>query len=114
MKRGEIWTVAGGTGYAGKPRPAVIVQGDLFDILQSVTVCPFTRQVSESDWVRIVVEPSEANGLDAVSRLMVDKITTTSKDRIGNRIGALDREDIVRMDRALSLFLALGSTVVSG
>ena len=114
MKRGEIWTVAGGTGYVGKPRPAVVVQGDLFDALSTVAVCPFTRQVSDSDWVRVVVEPSGANGLDATSRLMVDKITTTSRDKIGRRVGVLDPEDLLRMDRALSLFLALGPAVVSG
>ncbi|MEJ0048614.1 MAG: type II toxin-antitoxin system PemK/MazF family toxin [Rhodospirillales bacterium] len=44
MKRGEIWTVSGAAGYAGKPRPAVIVQDDHFDATNSVTVCPFTLE----------------------------------------------------------------------
>ena len=42
MRRGDIWTVAGGKGYADKPRPVVIVQDDSFNATASVTVCGFT------------------------------------------------------------------------
>ena len=38
MRRGEIWTVAGGADYTGKARPAVIVQDDRFDT-DSITLC---------------------------------------------------------------------------
>lgn len=106
MRRGEVWTVSGG-GYAGKPRPAVIVQGDHFDATASITICVFTTDETEAPLFRIPVDPSEGNGLRAVSRLMVDKLTTVSKDRMGERIGRLEEAEIVRLNRAVLVFLGL-------
>ncbi len=106
MKRGEVWTVSG-SGYAGKPRPAVIVQDDRFDATASITICTFTTDETEAPLFRIPVEPSQGNGLHTVSRLMIDKITTVPKDRLGERIGRLDDEDSVRMNRAVLVFLGL-------
>ena len=106
MRRGEVWTVSG-AGYAGKPRPAVIVQDDPFDSTASVTVCAFTTDETEAPLFRLSVTPSERNGLGSVSRLMVDKLTTVSKDRLGQRLGRLDGEDEVRMNRAIAVFLGL-------
>jgi len=107
MRRGEIWTVGGGADYAGKPRPAVIVQDDRFDATASVTLCAFTTDSTDAPLLRPVIEPSEGNGLKAVSRLMVDKITTVSKAKLGSRVGRLGDEDIIRLDRALVVFLGL-------
>ncbi|MCH8214199.1 MAG: type II toxin-antitoxin system PemK/MazF family toxin [Proteobacteria bacterium] len=106
MKRGEVWTVSG-AGYAGKPRPAVIVQDDRFDATASVTVCVFTTDATEAPLFRLPVTPSDRNGLRSVSRLMVDKLTTVSKERLGERIGRLDDEDVVRLNRAILVFLGL-------
>ncbi len=106
MKRGEVWTVSG-AGYAGKPRPAVIVQDDRFDATASVTVCGFTTDATEAPLFRLPVAPSEHNGLRAVSRLMADKLTTVSKERLGERIGRLDDADVVRLNRAIVVFLGL-------
>ena len=106
MKRGEVWTVSG-TGYAGKPRPAVIVQDDRFDATTSVTVCVFTTDATEAPLFRLPVTPSDRNGLRSVSRLMVDKLTTVSKERLGERIGRLDDEDVVRLNRAILVFLGV-------
>ncbi len=106
MRRGEVWTVSG-PGSAGEPRPAVIVQGDRFDANASVTVCVFTADETEAPLFRLPVTPSEGNCLRAVSRLMVDKLTTVSKDRIGDRIGRLDDADVVRLNRAILVFLGL-------
>ncbi|HEX9702906.1 MAG TPA: type II toxin-antitoxin system PemK/MazF family toxin [Rhodospirillales bacterium] len=106
MRRGEVWTVSG-SGYAGKPRPAVIVQDDRFDATASVTLCVFTTDVSEAPLFRIPISPSEGNGLRAVSQLMVDKLTTVSKERLGERIGRLDDSDVVRLNRAILVFLGL-------
>ncbi len=106
MKRGEVWTVPG-AGYAGKPRPAVIVQDDQFDATASVTVCVFTTDATEAPLFRLPVTPSDRNGLRSVSRLMVDKLTTVSKERLGERIGRLDDEDVVRLNRAILVFLGL-------
>ena len=106
MKRGEVWTVSG-AGYAGKPRPAVIVQDDRFDATASVTVCVFTTDETDAPLFRLPVAPSDRNGLRSVSRLMVDKLTTVSKERLGDRTGRLDDEDVVRLNRAMLVFLGL-------
>jgi mRNA interferase MazF len=107
LKRGEVWTVAGGSDYAGKPRPAVIVQDDDFDATQSITICVFTSDQTDAPLLRIPIEPSERNGLRTASRLMVDKLTTVPKSKIGSRIGWLDDEDIVRLNQAIVVFLGL-------
>ncbi|HLG06816.1 MAG TPA: type II toxin-antitoxin system PemK/MazF family toxin [Gemmatimonadales bacterium] len=107
MKRGEIWTVAGGPDYAGKPRPAVILQDDRFDRTSSITFCAFTSDPTEAPLFRILIEPSERNGLRADSRLMADRITTVPKTRIGKRVGQLDDEDLIRLNRAIVVFLGL-------
>jgi len=107
VKRGEVWTVAGGEGYAGKPRPVVIVQDDRFDGTVSVTVCAFTSDPTDVPLFRPAVEPSGTNGLITVCRLMVDKVTTVRKDKLGKRIGRLADGDLLRLDRALLIFLGL-------
>lgn len=109
LKRGEIWTVAGGKDYAGKPRPVVIVQDDRFDMTDSVTVCAFTTDPTDAPLLRITVEPSEVNGLRTVCRLMVDKITTVSRTKLGIRIGRLADEDVVRLNRAILVFLGIAA-----
>lgn len=107
MRRGEIWTVAGGPDYAGKPRPAVVIQDDAFDATASVTICPFTTHVIDAPLMRLPIEPSDRNGLRATSHLMIDKITTVSKRKLEGRIGRLSDEDVVRMNRAVVVFLGL-------
>lgn len=109
MKRGEIWTVAGGKDYAGKPRPVVILQDDRFDETDSITVCAFTTDPTDAPLFRLLVQPNESNGLRAVCRLMVDKITTVPKSKIGARVGRLVDEDIVRLNRAVLVFLGIAA-----
>jgi mRNA interferase MazF len=113
MKRGEIWTVAGGGAYTGKPRPCVIVQDDVFDATQSITVCAFTSDPTEAPLFRIHIEPDDLNGLSGPSSLMVDKITTVPKDRIGKRVGQLGEEDVVRLNQAMIVFLGLARSARS-
>lgn len=107
MKRGEIWTVSGGQNYAGKPRPAVIVQDDSFDATASVTICTFTTDPVEAPLFRLPVLPSERNGLRMPCNLMADKIVTVPKPKIGERIGRMDDEDMIRLNRAMMVFLGL-------
>ena len=104
MRRGEIWTVAGGGDYASKPRPAVIVQDDRFDATDSITICAFTTDPTDAPLFRLPIEPNETNGLRLTCRLMVDKITTLSKGKLGARIGRLGDEDVVRLNRAVLVF----------
>jgi mRNA interferase MazF len=109
MRRGEVWTVAGGKGYAGKPRPAVILQDDRFDATASITLCAFTTDPTDAPLFRLLIEPDATNGLRAPCRLMVDKITTVPKSKVGSRIGRLGDEDILRLNRAVLVFLGLAA-----
>jgi len=107
VKRGEVWTATGGLDYAGKPRPVVIVQDDRFDATSSITICAFTSDPTDTPLFRIAVEPSDTNGLKTTSRLMVDKITTMQKPKLGTRIGRLADDDLLRLNRALLIFFGL-------
>jgi mRNA interferase MazF len=107
MSRGEIWTVAGGGDYASKPRPAVIVQDDRFDATASVTVCVFTTNPTDVPLVRPLIEPNDQNGLREPSRIMVDKISTVPRRKLGVRLGRLDDLDVVRLNRAMLVFLGM-------
>lgn len=107
MRRGEIWTAAAGTGYVGKPRPVVIVQDDRFDATDSVTVCAFTIDPTEAPLLRVRVAPDEINGLRESCSLMVDKITTVPRSKLGERIGRLGDGEMVALGRAMVVFLGL-------
>lgn len=107
MIRGEIWTAAAGSGYVGKPRPVVILQDDRFDATASVTVCAFTSDPTEAPLFRLLVQPDKLNGLQDPSRLMVDKITTVPRSKIGKRVGRLADDDLVRVGQAMMVFLGL-------
>jgi len=107
VRRGDIWIVAGGKSYAGKSRPVVIVQDDSFDATGSITVCALTTDETEAPLFRLPVEPNKRNGLRAACRLMVDKISTMPKTKVGARIGRLDDEDILRLNQAVLVFLGL-------
>jgi mRNA interferase MazF len=114
MKRGEIWTLAGGKDYAGKPRPVVILQDDRFDATASVTVCAFTTNPTDAPLFRLLVEPNETNGLRAPSRLMVDKISTVPRTKIGTQVGRLEDQDMLRLNRAVLVFLGIAGATVRG
>ncbi|MGB4862461.1 MAG: type II toxin-antitoxin system PemK/MazF family toxin [Tepidiformaceae bacterium] len=112
MKRGEVWTVASGSGYSGKPRPAVVVQDEAFEGIDSVTVCMFTTTTVDTEIagvadVRPGVIPSELNGLAESSQIMVDKITTLRVEKVGRRLGELSEADVQALDEALMVYLGL-------
>src|SRR5260370_24160722 len=98
MRRGDIWTVAGGKDYAGKPRPVVVVQDDSFDATDSITICSFTTDETEAPLFWRPVELNDCNGLRATCRLMVDKITTVPKSKVGSCLGRLDDVGILRLN----------------
>ena len=107
MKRGDIWTVAGGAAYAGKPRPAVIIQDDRFDANNSVVVCPVTSDPTDAPAFRIPVEPDESNGLRSSCRLMVDKISAVPRTRLRRRVGVLGTGEMAQLNRAIVVFFGL-------
>jgi mRNA interferase MazF len=99
--------MAGGPGYASKPRPAVIIQDDGFAETLSIAVCPLTSEPIDAPILRIQVEPTQANGLRTISRLMVDKVTTVPRSCLGHCIGRLADGDVIRLNRSLLVFLGL-------
>ncbi len=103
-----MWTVAGGPDYAGKPRPAVIVQDDHFDT-DSVTICPFTTDPVDAPLFRLMIEPTPNNGLRETCRLMVDKLTTVLRSKLGECVGVLAGIDMIRLNRAIVVFFGLAS-----
>ena len=110
MKRGDIWTAAGGNEYAGKPRPVVIIQDDRFDATDSVTVCAFTSDPTEAPLLRIPIDPAPHNGLQKTSSLMVDKVTTMPRSKLREHIGRLADEDMVALGRAIVVFLGIAGS----
>ena len=104
MKRGDIVTIALQGDY-GKPRPALVIQSDLFAEHPSVTVLPVTSERRDAPLFRIDVEPSDDNGLRKVSAVMVDKPQTVARARIGSTIGRLDDDSMLAVTRALAVFL---------
>ena len=108
VKRGDIWTVAGGPDYVGKPRPAVVVQRNEFDATPSITVCPLSSTAVENVHARFAITPSELNGLELRSYALVDKLSTIPRSKVGRFIGRLDTKDLSLLNQRIALFLGLG------
>jgi len=107
VRRGELWTAAGGKHYASKPRPALVVQDDRFDATDSITICPITTDPTEIPLLRIPFSPGSDIGLDQPSSLMVDKLTTMPRSKLGERIGAVSDTDMLALSPSLVVFLGL-------
>jgi mRNA interferase MazF len=107
VRRGEIVTVAADDGYVDKPRPAVIVQSDDFAATASLTVCLLTSVGMEAPLLRLPLRPDLGTSLTAPSWIMVDKIVTVPRAKIGRRVGSLSPGDVIRLNRALAVFLGI-------
>ena len=101
MQRGDLVTVSLQGDY-GKPRPALVIQSDLLADLESVVICPVTSELRDAAF-RITIEPSPANGLQKLSQVMVDKLSTLPRARISEPFGRLDDERMRAISRALLL-----------
>lgn len=106
MRRGDLVTIALQGDY-GKPRPALIVQSDLFDAHPSVTILPVTSELRQLPLFRVPVNPNEANGLQKPSEIMIDKAQTVPRERIGEVFGRLAEEDMLAVSRSLAVFLGV-------
>jgi len=107
MKRGDLVPVVLAGAY-GKPRPALVIQSDLFSKHPSLTVLPVTTEIRPIETFRIAVAPSERNGLRAPSQIMVDKTHTIPRDKAGKPFGKLEARTLAAVNRALAVFLGLG------
>jgi mRNA interferase MazF len=109
MKRGEIWTAAGGGGYAGKPRLVIILQDDRFAATHSVTVCGLTTTGVDAGFGRVPIRPTAQNGLTRDSWVMVDKIVTLRRNQLSRPIGCVAPHEMAEVNRALVVFLGLSA-----
>ena len=109
MKRGDL-VIVSAPGDDGKPRPAVIVQPDIFNETHaSLVVCLITSERHDAPLFRIDIPPSEKTGLTLTSQIMVDKIVSLRRERITQHIGHLNEETMVRLNRSLAVFIGLAS-----
>lgn len=106
MRRGDLLTIAL-QGDLGKPRPALVIQSDLFDLHPSVTVLPLTSRLHDAPLVRITIQPSSSNGLREQSQVMVDKPSSVLRERLGPVFGHVGDETLLAVNRALAVFLGL-------
>jgi mRNA interferase MazF len=109
VRRGDLVVVAMPGDY-GKPRPALVVQSDLFNETHaSITVAPVTSTIVDTPLFRLTVEPSRRNGLRLVSQIMVDKVMTVRRQRLGQTIGRLEEDVMLRVSRALALWFGIAT-----
>lgn len=99
-------TVAGGV-YASKPRPAVVIQDDLFSGTDSVTVCPFTTVEVDAPLLRLAISADAGSGISSDSIAMVDKVTTVRRDNLGEVVGHLTAVQMLELERRIVVFLGL-------
>lgn len=107
MKRGQIWTVAGGADYSGKPRPIVILQADRFDATDSITICGLTTTDADAPLFRVLIKPTNINNLVTDSFVMVDKINSVPRRKLGYQIGRLVNTEMAAVGKAAATFLGL-------
>jgi mRNA interferase MazF len=106
IKRGNIVTVAMKGDY-GKPRPALVIQSNLFDEHPSITVLPITSELRDTPIFRITVTPNKFNGLQKLSQVMVDKAMTVPREKCGEAFGKLEDTEMLEITRALAVFLGI-------
>jgi mRNA interferase MazF len=104
VKRGDLAAVALQGAYS-KPRPALVIQSNLFAEHPSVTLLPLTSELVDAPLVRIPVEPSAKNGLQKPSQIMVDKTSTLPWTKISEPFGQIEDETMLAVMRALTVFL---------
>jgi mRNA interferase MazF len=107
MKRGDLVPVVL-AGAFGKPRPALVIQSDLFAKHPSVTILPIARELRPIEIFRIAAEPTKRNGLRAPSQIVVDKTHIIPRDKAGDPFGHLESGTLTAVNRALAVFLGLG------
>ena len=106
MRRGDLVTIAL-QGDLGKPRPALVIQSDLFDAHPSVIILPVTSELRDAQLFRISVRPGESNGLSKPSQVMADKPQSVAREKIGAIFGHLDDETMMAVNRALAIFIGV-------
>ena len=106
MRRGDLVTIALQGNY-GKPRLALVVQSDLFSEHPSVVILPVTSELRNTPLFRVLITPSETNGLSKTSEVMIDKMQTVPRDKVSEVFGRLAQEDMLSINRLLAVFIGI-------
>ena len=108
MKRGSIVAVAARGACTGEPRPALVVQSDLFNPTHaSLTICPITSDCVDAPLFRLTLPPGPRTGLKGVSQIMIDKIVSVPRAAVSAEIGECDAREIEAVEDGLRRWLAL-------
>jgi mRNA interferase MazF len=107
VRRGSLVTVAARGHYSGKPRPALVIQANLFRDLSSVTICLLSSEIVAAPLLRLTVEPTAETGLKETRQIMIDKLVAVPRAKIRHVIGAIDEATMTEVSRRLMLFLGL-------
>ena len=108
MKRGDVVTIVTSGDY-GKPRPALIIQSDLFIDTASVTVLPLSSHLINAPLIRVGIDPDTKNGLHKQSQVMLDKLVTVTRSKVGSVLGCLKSSVMVEIERLLMVFIGIAS-----
>lgn len=106
MRRGDFVPIAL-QGDFGKPRPALVIQSDQFVDSATVTVIPVTGSLVDAPLLRVTVQPDTRNGLQKPSQIMLDKVMTVKRDKVGSAFGRVDTNVLVEIERRLAVFLGI-------
>ena len=106
IRRGDLLPIAL-AGDFGKPRPALVIQSDLFDQHPTVTVLLVSSTLADAPLLRVTVNPSLQNGLQSISQVMIDKTMTVRREKLGNSFGKLEFETLQEVERCLAVFLGV-------
>lgn len=106
MRRGDLVTVAL-QGAHGKPRPALVIQSDVFDATSLVAVLPLTSTLKDADLLRVTLEPDATNNLKQTSQVEIDRCTTADRRRIGAAFGKVSDGDMRAIGGRLAAFLGI-------
>lgn len=106
MRRGDLVSIAL-QGHYGKPRPALVIQSDLFSEHPSVTILPMTSELRHTPLFRVLIQPNDVNRLSKPSEVMVDKIQTVPREKVSDVFGHLSDEDMLSISRMLTVFLGV-------
>jgi len=104
--RGDLVTIAT-QGDFGKPRPALVIQSDLFREHSTITVLPITSTLVSAPLLRVTVHPTPENGLQKTSQVMVDKAITVKQEKIGPAFGRIDANGLIEIERTLAVLLGI-------
>jgi len=108
LNRGAIVVVAARGAHTGKPRPALVVQSDLFNPTHaSVTICPITSDCVDAPLFRLTLPASPRTGLKVISQVMVDKIVSVPRTSIREEVGQCDDRELEGVEDGLRRWLDL-------